>query len=398
MIYLFMAAIVPNLIPKVLVVGAGPVGLWTAVQAKLLNPELPITVLERYDNYLRSHVLSLSSRSFKGIPKDPRLQALVKEFLTTKNVKTNTIEEKLEGLAKELGIDLQKNVEVKDPRSLRAMYPNAKVIVGADGAHSTVRKEIFNNEIDDKGDLKYIVDVKYEVVGQGKRLDFVKGVYPTLKKMGAIAQEYVGREKEGKTAITLRLFIDRKKYEHMQDANFKHPYTFANEELIHEEVSKNIHLWMNIKAQMGEVRVPDSEKITVTRLGIYSSKKVVKEEEEVTWCLVGDAAFGVPFFRSLNNGLSSGTALAKAIVRSLLPEEGIIDRKFRLIGNLFKQAVLGPFVAYSLYVRNLAKAEILWARIKSLALSLLLWFVQISARVPWQSNYWTEAQIRVLQN
>lgn len=40
-------------------VGAGPVGLWTAIQAKKRNPQAQIQVYERYTEYQRSHVLRL---------------------------------------------------------------------------------------------------------------------------------------------------------------------------------------------------------------------------------------------------------------------------------------------------------------------------------------------------
>ena len=242
-------------------------------------------------------------------------------------------------MARSLGIGIHKNVEFTDPKSLILLYPQLKVVVGADGSQSNVRKTIFRDELNVKSDLKFIVEVKYEVQGNTRPLSFIKGVYPTLKAMRSIAQEHIGREKDGKTPVTLRLFVDRHKYEEMQTASFRHPYSFANEDRINSHVRNNIHLWLNLKTLCGENRIKGSEKITVTRLGIYSSKHVVKKAMGVTWCLVGDAAFGVPFFQGIKNGFLSGTELSKRIVQAIHPKNGYRDK---LLSKISRN---GPFFA-----------------------------------------------------
>jgi len=372
-------------IPDVLIVGAGPVGLWTAVQTKLRNRNLVVEVLEKHAEYQRKHVLQLNPRSLKGAP--PEMQDVVREFRASRMLGTNVIEEKLAKLAAELEIVVRKNAQVTEPGTLRA-----KVIVGADGARSVVRKKIFGKMAVEQ-DLRYIVEVKYEVEGQGKALNLVKEAYPTLKMMGAIAQEHVSKVRDGKTQVTLRLFVDKEKYEEVNrmGASFQNPLSLDNEELRYSELWNNIMAWLNVKKTKGENRVPNSERITVTRLGVYASEKVVHEVDGRIYCLVGDAAFGVPFFRSLNNGLLCGTQLSKRIVQALGPKpEGISEK---LSGSLSA----GPWTQYSVYVGTLRRTEILWARFKSFFLSILLWFVQISAQVPWQMNYWSEAEVRELR-
>lgn len=54
--------------PDVVFVGAGPVGLWTAVQIKILCPWASILMLEKYAEYQRKHVLLLDKASLHGIP------------------------------------------------------------------------------------------------------------------------------------------------------------------------------------------------------------------------------------------------------------------------------------------------------------------------------------------
>ncbi|HSX04566.1 MAG TPA: hypothetical protein VLG76_07555 [Rhabdochlamydiaceae bacterium] len=382
-----------NRVVNAVVVGAGPVGLWAAIQTKLRNPESEIDVLEKNPVYQRGHVLKLNAKSLADCPKDPRLQAIVAEFIQNKHIRTNDIEQRLLGFAEEIGIRVRKNVEVVNPENLLRLYPQAKVIIGADGAHSVIREKIFGNEMYAQGDQKYVIEVKYEVYGKGARLNLIKQQYPTWKIMDGFAQEHVGTEKDGKTPITLRIFIDKEKYEQMQDANFKHPYTFENENKIHHRVRERIWTWLNFKAGIAhEQRVPGSEKITTTRLGYYASKHVVKRVNNVAFCLVGDAALGVPFFRSLNNGFLEGTKLSKALAAILAPKRSLVERLVSQI-TLRTHGMPWPLLRYSNYVRSLARTEIIIAAIKSFFLSLLILFIRISARVPWQVNYWTEAQI-----
>ncbi len=80
---------------SVVFVGAGPVGLWTAVQTKLLRPELDIAILEKNAVYSRSHVLKLNAKSLAGYPQDRRLQAIVQKFKQTPHIKTSDIEDEL---------------------------------------------------------------------------------------------------------------------------------------------------------------------------------------------------------------------------------------------------------------------------------------------------------------
>lgn len=391
---------------QVVFVGGGPTALCTAIQAKLRNPKLIIDILEKHGTYQRSHVLILNPRSFKGMPTDldHRFKAIIDRFIATPVIPTNEIEDTLLDFAQKIGINICRNNHVTDPRDLRTRYPNARVIVGADGAHSTVRNTIFGNRMAIDKDLQFVIEVKYKVQGQGNRISF-KEKWPTLKAMGAIAQEYVGRvvsvtdsttgQSRMETPVTMRLFINEKSYKKMEAARARTPYSFTNANSLVDEVREHIRTWLGLRS---DIIVPGSEKITVTRLGVYASERVALAELdpvtkiELIWCLVGDAAFGVPFFRSLNNGLLESTELARQIVEYLDPQPSSIDSLPSL-----KSDLPGPFARYSQYVYRLRRWEIMVARIKSFLLDFLLWFVRLSARVPWQVNFWTEAQVEEMK-
>ncbi len=260
-----------------------------------------------------------------------------------------------------------------------------------------IREQIFDGRLSTEGYLKFIIDVKYEVYGQGHRLRLIKEKYPTLKVLDTLAQEHVGQEKEGKTPVTCIIFVNKETATQMSDATFKHPYTFQNREKIDAHVLEQVETWLKIKRQNGEQVVAGSERITSTPLGYYASERVVKIDDKRIYALVGDAAFGVPFFRSLNNGFLEGTYLAKTVAQTLAPQPSLAGRILSRI-TLATHNLPWPLFKYSFYVKVLSKTEIFIAAVKSFFLSILILFIRVSARVPWQVNYWSEAQIKQLPN
>ncbi len=53
---------------------------------------------------------------------------------------------------------------------------------------------------------------------------------------------------------------------------------------------------------MGQKLIKDSERLVYLPLGVYSANLFMCERDSVNVALVGDAAFGVPYFKALNNG------------------------------------------------------------------------------------------------
>lgn len=90
---------------------------------------------------------------------------------------------------------------------------------------------------------------------------------------------------------------------------------------------------MNVKAHLHkERRVPGSEKLTALDLTVYRSSQYVKFVDSPSssndnklpkkaFCIVGDAAFGVPFFRALNAGLLSGSKLGEELSQVILSDD-----------------------------------------------------------------------------
>ncbi len=340
---------------KIVIVGAGPVGLWTAIQAKLYSPELNIVILEQYPEYQRKHIVNISEASLENAHNNPAFRALFPQLLG--NVSTKTIEESLKTYAKSLGITIQYE-KVTSCSDLQRKHQDADMIIGADGAHSIVRKEMFKNEFNAKKNLQYVAEMKYEVKGKTRAFNYWTESYSPLLKSNHMVVEHVGKMNEhGNTPVTLRFFVDEATFQSIKAANFKNPYLWSNkqdQDKIEARLKQSMAIWLKERETvLNDAFIEDSIKVSGLELGIYTSKEVVLKQDNKTWMLVGDAAFGVPYFRSLNNGLLCGSELAKQI------SAVIKDKKNHL--HLKK---------YADYVSNLAQQENVVANLKGSSIDL----------------------------
>lgn len=341
---------------KIAIVGGGPVGLWTASQIKIRSPNAEVTVYEKHPSYQRTHPLVISHSSLSGTPQDARIQEVVQGFMASKphgifwkssTISTKKIEEDLDALALKVGVKINKNSPIEDCTKL-----DAQIVIGADGAHSHVREKIFDEIGSLRKQLNHIVEVKYLIQGEGRKLSLIQ-----KSKESSLVEEHVSAQNdEGNTPITLRFFVTPTQYEALQDATFKNPYTL---DLLPPSLKKKVLKRLALRStKLKEVRVANSEKITAIPLGTYSASSFVKTADKI-YCLVGDAAFGVPFFRSLNNGFLCGTKLASRISA----------------GNLSTELWY-----YNLYVHLLSKWEIAIANIKSLFIKIAEWIIYFATQ------------------
>lgn len=347
---------------KIAIVGGGPVGLWTASQIKIRSPDADITVYEKHPLYQRAHPLVISHSSLGGIPQDTRIQEVVQGFMDSKprglfwkssTISTKKIEEDLEALAKKVGVKILKSTPIADCTKL-----DADIVIGADGSHSQVRKQIFDELKILRKQLNRIVEVKYLAKGPTDRLPKL------MNSSSSLVDEHIAAPDEtGNTPVSLRFFVNKKEYEAMQNATFRNPYTL---EQLPPSLRKKVFSRLNARTKkLKEVRVLCSEKVTALPLETYSSSSFVKKVAEKIYCLVGDAAFGVPFWRSLNNGFLCGTDLAARISYGLTQPESMESALYW----------------YNLYTHVLSKWEILIANIKSLFIQIADWFVYF-AKLP----------------
>jgi 2-polyprenyl-6-methoxyphenol hydroxylase-like FAD-dependent oxidoreductase len=319
--------------PDIAFVGAGPIGLYTAIQAKIHYPEARIHFYEKYKEYQRKHSVRIEQHSFHNAVKDKQFRAYLKGL--GKSVRTSDLERYLLQIARDKDITIEYR-KIENIDEIKKQYPGVKVIVGSDGSHSMVRESLFPQSDLKTNDLSYTAEIKYEVIGETRELSIWTEVPQAMLKASHSVMEYVGRpskiKKEGeeevvKTTVAIRIFISKEEYEALKPhATFKDPiYLYSEKKDPAKVMPKDLYqtaiVWLRKRHELTQENVDQaSVKLTVTNLPEYYSPKVYVEKNGVHYFLVGDAAFGVPFFRSINNGFESGNVLARVLAKLLKPE------------------------------------------------------------------------------
>lgn len=374
----------------IVVIGGGPVGLWTAIQAKKRAPDLHVRVYERYSEYQRSHILRLENFSMNVYAKktgDADEQQFLREVLGEKLansfkaaagtgtvfIRTNDLEHALKQHARALGIETVLR-RIDTPEDAMRENPQCKTFIAADGAHSKMRTALLGDDAVTDYPMQYVVEVKYQAEGRAGTLDFLSDQYKANKLLSNMVFEYVGREKEGKTPVTLRFFVDGDTYGAIPQAGFKDPLA-VNDARLPAPLRQDIKTYMNVRAdKAGEVYAAGSAKLSKLTLSVYSAKKFAVTREGRGWFIVGDAAMGVPYFRALNAGLIMGSQLAAIVTRSYA-SPSVKAAAFNLL-------------------RPLDKAwEFTGAHGKNMALKAYDAFRGASASVPWEMVKWDDAEI-----
>jgi len=341
------------------------------------------------------------------VPRDKRLQDLTDKLPDT--VRTNDLEEVLINLATQLGIEIRIE-KVLSLEHLNTLVGEAQVIVGADGSRSTVRQLFFGEVFKLQECLRCIVDLKYEVEGPTRKLDLSTQAYALLKVLPYLVEEHVGKVKDGLCPVTIRFIIDEKLYdEHLKDASFANPYIFPRDTEKLGTLKEAVYMWLNArKDYLGEKRRPGSEKMTAVKLSVYQAESVYKKDEKGrSIYLVGDAAFGVPFFRALNNGLLISSKLAHCVADEFSHQLGQEVLKsssegftpFSMLGDLYTatynkttnaihdvhkwSTALGSSAkAYQQYFNAIAGVEVPRARMKSNALGVIKQGLSVANMLP----------------
>ena len=396
-----------SLTPDVVVVGGGPIGLWTAVQIKA-SSEKQVLVAEKYTDYKRTDIhLKISAASLKGLPNlkslDP-LKKLTKEW-GDKTVPIKTLEEELVKCAHALGIQILKG-HIIDPKTLHQDYPTAKVFIGADGAKSSVRKEIFQDEHKFNTPLQYIVQVQYKIKQENHEKKIKNNAFDTsiqsVKKAkekylqqkfaGHLITEIIKPLENKESLVTLRIFVDESLYKEMAGATFSNPYYFESDLVsIPKKLKKILIKWWGCKKNHTIISSAlKTNKLTVIQLASYASKKayVVSKNANgrpIVTALVGDSLQGFPFFRSFNNGFLNGTKLAE-----------VVDHSFQLLAKSnnnpeeANKAFKNSFKAYSRYTSLRGTIERIKAFVKNLFIRIVNQWIKLSGLVPWQTVKWSK--------
>jgi len=381
---------------EIIFIGGGPIGLWTAIQTKLLSGR-KITVIEKYHEYKRAEIrLNLSKDSFRGIPKDEQLQNLVKQW-GGRQVPIKEMEDALVKRAEELGIRILRGYQA-DAKQLPEQFPNAELFIDAGGTRSKTRNDIFGEQFQFNTTLQYVAQVQYVIEKKPDINPPKSPIHQSFHKITTLAETYKIQKfaehlveqtirplENGTSRVTLRIFgLDKETYDQMVGATFSTPYYFERDlDKVPEKLREILIKWWGSQEELNnEVITEDptnKNKITAIAFGSYASKDAIKMDEKGNiWALVGDSMEAFPYFRAINNGLKLGTRLAQCVDRAFKnqPKPKTLEEK---------KAFFSYLKSYSRYAFTCAYMERIRAYVKNIFINLFSLWLKISNLVPWQS-------------
>jgi len=345
---------------EIVIVGGGPIGCWTALQIRKRIPGARITVYERKKVYERDHILSIRKSSFfqwsKNTPKNAAFLSAIFNAQATFNIASglhdggpkirvdlrdvpNSIFAYWRRLPRILDIrtiDFERIVkeecqnsdvtfvyrDMKTPDEVMDLHPACTRFIAADGARSKMRTALWDGENGMwRRDIFPSVDFNYTSHGQARYLRV-----NTYDKLGHVYAENIGIAKDGLSVVNLRLIVSPGEYAAIPPADFRRPLIVTPDlefwnhtgvsPIYGRTLKQDFYDLIRLRARHANENITGNNiRITKIYLSQYRARggfarSVERNGRRVDWFLVGDAAMGMPFYRSINSGLILASQLA----------------------------------------------------------------------------------------
>ncbi len=322
------------------VIGGGPVGLWVALQAKLLAGEWDVHVFEKRESYARSHALRLLPLSFEGmLPKEEgclsALHTLVDQWVAAgSSPRTNDIERELSAACDVAGVIIHRNqgsVTVADVK-MRLAACNLSAVVCCDGVGSINRPLLVpagHSEfaVDENFEGVGLLQVKFQAQGRVRKtkglLDRFLQNWPASEVVFNILPGNYDASSDVTPVTVFSMLTDRdlsSEFAHLMAGveSFKgmsFDELHAQSSTPHtQQLVQDIAAVLQPMFPSGLMHDP-AHPLRISRLPVRVciAARVVGQVEGVPVFLAGDAAMGL----SLEKGLSYGWQIATALCNSL---------------------------------------------------------------------------------
>lgn len=307
------------------IVGAGPVGLLLSC---LLSRTHIITVLDKRTHSTRSHPLNISDNTIMEVLRylatDSRPEIIsLREMLNSwRNfpVSTIEIETSLSQIATNFGVIIRRGVDLTSLNEC-----SDSVIIGADGAKSRIRSIVFNDELTDRHNAEYMVQLKYQTPGATRpRLPISAASYSYINGLSgsdmvldfeSLASPNDSYRKPG----TLHIPVSRAIYDVLSAqgrGTYSSPWTLEELAAIPNyrigKLGRIINRYhFSLKWRGGWL---EDALITVIPLDIYRSAEVVKILPNNTLVMLcGDSASGLVYQRGLSKGWLEAVKCAQTL-------------------------------------------------------------------------------------
>jgi len=212
---------------------------------------------------------------------------------------------------------------------------SSNFILGADGAHSRVRAQIFDDKEPEKDVIQHLVEIKLDMKNDLSKIDETFSSKAPIEKVAATT-DFIGKSvlptlRRGKLNVwnvgsdgtaTLHILVRKEIFDALLNktnvngmmGTYGNPYTRLRQ--IPMENGARFLITEAIRDTIGLGNInPESIRVTTIPMHVYIAKSLFNINNNKLFALIGDAAVGLIFIRGVNNGLQTTIAYASALYK-----------------------------------------------------------------------------------